>query len=173
MPLPKKLFQAKRFAVEQVFEPLPDGSQLERHIVRHPGAVVVLPVLDNDHICLIETYRVAIGRWNLELPAGTLDKPFPPVEMAHLELQEETGFRAKRMTHIHTFAMSPGILDEKMHFYCAEELTAGPADRETGEQMQNKVVSWSDVDRLLRDHRIIDAKTLVALLWYMRYRNNA
>lgn len=173
MPSPKKLFQAKRFAVEQIFEQLPDGSKLERHIVRHPGAVVILPIIDDQHICLIHTYRAAIGRWNLELPAGTLDKPLPPLAMAHLELQEETGYTAKRMTHIHTFAMSPGILDEKMHFYCAQDLTEGAADRETGELMQNRVVSWSEVDQLIRDHKIIDAKTLVALLWHLRYREHA
>jgi ADP-ribose pyrophosphatase len=170
MPARKHLFQAKRFAVEEVHEILADGSSLVRHVVRHPGAVVVLPLIDEERVCLIHTYRVAIDRWNLELPAGTLDKDLPPLEVAHLELQEETGFRAETMVPVHTFAMSPGILDEKMHFFAATGLSLGETAREAGEQMSNVIVTWAEIDRLLRDHQIIDAKTLVGLLWYMRYR---
>ncbi|MCU0710264.1 MAG: NUDIX hydrolase [Pirellula sp.] len=167
------LFQAKRFHVERVFEHLAGGRTLERHIIRHPGAVVILPLIDDDHLCLIHTYRVAIDRWQLELPAGTLDKGLPPLEVARLELLEETGYRAQELKLVHTFAMSPGILDERMYFFVARGLSDGNPEREEGEQMENRVVTWSDVDRLLRDHHIIDAKTLVALLWYMRYRDHA
>jgi ADP-ribose pyrophosphatase len=109
----------------------------------------------------------------LELPAGTLDKGLPPQEMARVELLEETGYRAQRFIPMHTFAMSPGILDERMHFYLATGLSEGAPDREPGERMENRVLSWSEIDRLMRDHRIIDAKTLVGLLWYMRYREHA
>jgi ADP-ribose pyrophosphatase len=172
MPTRKVLFQAKRFAVEEVHEKLADGSSLVRNVVRHPGAVVVLPLIDADRICLIHTYRVAIDRWNLELPAGTLDKNLPPLEVAHLELQEETGYRAESMVPIHAFAMSPGILDEKMHFFAASGLSPGETAREAGEQMSNVIVTWAEIDKLLRDRQIIDAKTLVGLLWYMRYRTH-
>lgn len=170
---PKKIFQAKRFAIEEVEEYLPDGTLLVRNIVRHPGAVVILPLVDNDLVCLIRTYRVAINRWHLELPAGTLDKSLTPLETAHLELQEETGYRAERITHIHTLAMSPGILDEKMHFYVAEGLTLGESAREAGEQMENTILSWSEIDAMFRNKKIADAKTIACLLWYMRYRKHA
>jgi ADP-ribose pyrophosphatase len=172
MKTPKRLFQAKRFAVEEVYEPLPDGRELVRNIVRHPGAVVILPVVDDEHVCLIHTFRIAINRWNLELPAGTLDKGLPPMEVARLELQEETGYTCQTLIPVHTFAMSPGILDERMHFFVAEGLTLGETSQEEGEQMENRVLSWGEVDRLLRDREIIDAKTLVCLLWYMRYRTH-
>jgi ADP-ribose pyrophosphatase len=173
MKTPKVIFQAKRFAIEQVLEDLPDGSQLVRNIVRHPGAVVILPLVDADHVCLIRTYRVAIDCWHLELPAGTLDKGLSPLETAHMELQEETGYRADQMNLVHTFAMSPGILDEKMYFYSAHGLTAGQSAKEVGEQMDNQVFSWSEIDRLMRDRKIRDAKTIAALLWFMRYRDHA
>jgi ADP-ribose pyrophosphatase len=169
----KVIFRARRFDVEQVEESLPDGQTLVRHVVRHPGAVVILPLLDDQRVCMIHTYRVAIDRWHLELPAGTLDKGLPPLQVAELELQEETGYTAQSMEHVHSFAMSPGILDEKMHFYVARGLTLGESQREVGEQIDNRVLTWSEVDRLLRDHHIVDAKTLVALLWYMRYRQHA
>ncbi|MFN7841197.1 MAG: NUDIX hydrolase [Pirellula sp.] len=170
MKTPKKLYQAKRFAVEEVYEQLPDGTEVVRNVVRHPGAVVILPLVDDDHVCLIHTYRAAINKWNLELPAGTLDKSLPPLDVAFLELKEETGYEAGQMDHVHTFNMSPGILDEKMHFYVASQMSLGDTAREIGEQMENRVVCWSEVDRMLRDRQIIDAKTLVCLLWYLRYR---
>jgi ADP-ribose pyrophosphatase len=173
VPQRKVIFRAKRFDVEAVTEELAGGQTLTRHIVRHPGAVMILPLVDADHVCLIETYRVSIDRWQLELPAGTLDKGLPPDEVAHLELQEETGYRAGSMQLVHTFAMSPGILDEKMHFYVARELSSGESQRELGEQMVNRIFRWSEVDHLLRSRRIIDAKSLVALLWFMRYREYA
>lgn len=169
----KVLFRARRFDVEQVFEELPDGKRLERHIVRHPGAVVILPVLPDGRVCMIHTYRVAIDRWHLELPAGTMDKGISPIELAHEELREETGYRAGKIVPLHTFAMSPGILDEKMHLFLATELGEGQTALEQGEQISNRLLSWSDIDRLLRDGQIADAKTLVGLLWYMRYRANA
>lgn len=169
----KVVFRAPRFDIEQVVEKLQDGSQLSRTIVRHPGAVVVLPILNDDRVCLIETYRVAIDRWHLELPAGTMDKGVAPIELAAMELQEETGYVADRFRLLHTFAMSPGILDEKMHLFLANGLKEGPTAREEGEQMRNVLLSWSQIDRLLRDGQISDAKTLVGLLWYLRYREHA
>ncbi len=173
MAASKILFRAKRFDVEEVYESLPDGTVLSRQIARHPGAVVVLPLVDDDHVCLIHTFRVAIQSWHLELPAGTLDKGLPPLDMAHIELKEETGYTAGRMIRIHEFVMSPGILDERMHFFVARDLKLGEAEREQGEQISNRVLSWSQIDQLIRDRQIIDAKTLVALLWYMRYREYA
>jgi len=169
----KKIFQAKRFHIEEVTEVLVDGSHLVRHIVRHPGAVVILPLVDENHVCLIYTYRIAIDAWHLELPAGTLDKSLSPLETAHVELQEETGYRASVMNLVHTFAMSPGILDERMYFFAAHGLTLGETARETGEQMDNVVLSWAQIDSHLRDGKIRDAKTVASLLWYMRYRDYA
>jgi ADP-ribose pyrophosphatase len=169
----KKVFQALRFAVEDVYQKLDDGSEHHRQVVRHPGAVVILPLVDPDHVCLIYTYRVAIDRWILELPAGTLEPNEPPIETASRELIEETGYQAASIQHVHSFSMSPGILDERMHFYVASNLTQGDPHREVGEQIANRVYSWSDIDCLIRDGKIEDAKTLVALLWYMRYRTNA
>lgn len=169
----KVVFKAPRFDLEQVVEILPDGGELHRTIVRHPGAVVVLPILDDGRVCMIETYRVAIDRWHLELPAGTMDKGVSPGDLAALELREETGFHAARFVLLHTFAMSPGILDEKMHLFLATGLKEGPTAREEGEQMKNVLLSWPQIDRLLRDGQIADAKTLVGLLWYLRYREHA
>jgi ADP-ribose pyrophosphatase len=169
----KVVYRAPRFDVEQVVEKLQDGRELPRTIIRHPGAVVILPLLDDGRVCMIETYRVAIDRWHLELPAGTMDKGVRPIELAAMELQEETGYVADELVLLHSFAMSPGILDEKMHLFLARGLKLGPAARELGEQMHNELLTWSQIDLMLRDGQIADAKTLVGLLWYLRYRQYA
>jgi ADP-ribose pyrophosphatase len=169
----RKVFKARRFDVEEVAQKLDNGQEVWRHVVRHPGAVVILPLIDCDRICLIRTYRVAVDRWLLELPAGTLEPPEKVEVTAARELTEETGCVAGRLEFIHAFRMSPGILDEKMHFFVAKDLKWAAPERELGEQIENVILSWSDVDRLLRDGKIEDAKTLVALLWYMRYRTYA
>jgi ADP-ribose pyrophosphatase len=169
----KKIFKARRFDIEEVHQKLEDGTTLARHVIRHPGAVVILPIVDDQHVCLIRTYRVAVERWLWELPAGTLDKGLLPFETATLELKEETGYEAKRLEHVHTFRMSPGILDEQMHFFVAQDLIAKEPEREVGEQIVNHILDWSSIDRMLRDGHIEDAKTLIALLWYMRYRTHA
>lgn len=122
---------------------------------------------------MIYTYRVAVDAWLFELPAGTLEPNEPPAVTAGRELVEETGYTASKIEHVHTFRMSPGILDEKMHFFVASQLTKNPPQRELGEQIDNRVLSWSEIDRYLRDGKIQDAKTLVALLWYLRYRTHA
>lgn len=170
---PRKIFSALRFDIEEVEQQLSDGKVRTRHVVRHPGAAVILPLVDADHVCLISTYRAAVDKWLLELPAGTLEPPEAPIVTATRELTEETGFTAEKIEWVHTFRMSPGILDEMMYFYVASGLTQGKHAREFGEQIENQIYSWSQIDRLLRDHKIEDAKTLVALLWYMRYRTHA
>jgi ADP-ribose pyrophosphatase len=167
------VYRASRFHVEKVEQRLEDGSTLVKQIVRHPGAVVVLPIVSDESICMIETFRPAIQKWLWELPAGTMEPPEPADSLARRELEEETGYRCQKITHVHSFAMSPGILDERMHFFVATELSEGPARREPGEWISNRLVTWKQVDQMLRDGKIIDAKTLVALLWYLRYRTHA
>ncbi len=169
-PHQRVLYRGKRFNVEEVYQRLPDGTDVARDVVRHPGAAVVLPLVDAEHVCLIYCFRPAVQSWLIELPAGTLEPNEPAAITAARELTEETGYVAGAIQHLHTFVMSPGILDERMHFYLATDLREGNPERETGEQIENLIYSWSEVDRLLRDGKILDAKTLVALLWYLRYR---
>jgi ADP-ribose pyrophosphatase len=173
LPTPKKVFRARRFDVEEVYQKLEDGRLVPRHVVRHPGGVVILPLIDEKHVCLIHTFRVAVNRWLFELPAGTLERDEPPLATAGRELIEETGYEAGKIELVHTFRMSPGILDEKMYFYVASNLKSLGPQREVGEQIENRVLSWSEIDRYLRDGMIEDAKTLAALLWYLRYRTHA
>ena len=163
---PEILLRTRLFRVVQETYRTDDGREHVRQIVRHPGAVVVLPVLDDGRICLIESYRLAVDQTLVELPAGTREPDEDPAETARRELVEETGYRAGRIEPVSRFFMSPGILDEQMHLFLATELTPGPQDLQGGEQITPRVVTWEEALRLIRAEEIRDAKTLVGLLYY-------
>jgi ADP-ribose pyrophosphatase len=164
------LLQARLFRVVRHRRQLPDGRVVVRETVQHPGAVVILPLLDDGRVCLIRNYRIAVDQTLLELPAGTLEPGEEPIVTAARELQEETGYRAARLEPLLQFFMSPGILNERMHLFLATGLTAGQADLEAGEQIEAVLTAWSEAMRLVANGQIEDAKSLVALLYYDRYR---
>jgi ADP-ribose pyrophosphatase len=142
------------------------GRTVERDIVRHPGAVTIIPMVDDNHVCLIRNFRIAVEETLLELPAGTLEPDEDPQTTATRELLEETGFRAGRIRELTTFYLSPGVMDEKMRLYLATDLVSGDPQREAGEQIENHITPWHDALAMVRDGRIRDAKTIVGLLLY-------
>ena len=158
------LLETRRFRVVRVSEPCTDGSRREREVVRHPGSVVIVPLVSSQEVCLVEVVRVAVGRTLLELPAGTLDRVESLEEAARRELAEETGYRAGRIVPAGEMWMSPGILRERMHLFVAEDLIAGPQALEPGEQIRTRVVSWDEAIAMCLDGRIDDAKTIAGLL---------
>ncbi|MEM8866042.1 MAG: NUDIX hydrolase, partial [Planctomycetota bacterium] len=148
---PETLLETSRFTVVEHACVARDGSVRKRQVVMHPGAAVILPILRDlpggagkPHVVLIRNHRVAVGRTLIELPAGTLEPPEPPLETARRELTEETGYTAARWTPLPGFFMSPGILNERMHCFVAEDLTAGEPQREAGEEIENLVVPLDD-----------------------------
>jgi ADP-ribose pyrophosphatase len=149
-----------------------EGRAHVRESVQHPGAVVILPLLEDGRVCLIRNYRSAIDQTLIELPAGTLEPNEDPIYTAARELEEETGYRAGAVEPLCQFFMSPGILNERMHAYLAKDLTPGPARLEPGEQIEPWLVPWTEALAMAQDGRIQDAKTLLVLLWYDRQKKN-
>ncbi len=173
MSNPEILFEGRRFRIERAIQVMPDGSRHVREVVRHPGAVVILPLLDDGGVCFVRNFRVAVGQTLIELPAGTLEPGEDPAEAALRELAEETGYRAGRIEHLITFCMSPGILDERMHLFLAGSLQPGPMALEAGEDIQPLECTWKKALEMARRGEISDAKTLVALLYYSAFRATA
>ena len=170
MNTPEVLFQAKRFRVERVTQESADGLRHAKDVVRHPGAVVILPLLDDGRVGFVENYRVAVNERLVELPAGTLEPPEEPVKTALRELAEETGYRAAHIEFLTRLCMSPGILDETMHVYAARGLTAGDMALEPGEDIRVLVLTWQEALEMVRDGRIRDAKSVAALLYFDTFR---
>jgi ADP-ribose pyrophosphatase len=148
----------------------PGGEIIRRDMILHPGAVVILPVIDADHICLLRNFRFVIGETLWELPAGTLEPGEPIERAAERELLEETGYTAKKWRSLGFLYASPGVLDEKLHLFVAQDLTPGAARPEADEQLEPKTVPWSDALRMALDGSIKDAKTITAILLWDRLR---
>jgi ADP-ribose pyrophosphatase len=167
---PSILLVTPRFTVVRESYPTSRGGERTREIVRHPGAVVILPLLDGGRVCLIRNFRVSVKQTLIELPAGTLEPPEEPIVTAERELAEETGYRAAKLRELHAFYLSPGILDEQMHLFLATGLTAGETAREAGEEIENLVLPWEEAVQMAVDGRIQDAKSIVGLLLADRLR---
>lgn len=146
-----------------------DGQRFKVEICQHPGAVVVLPLLDDRTVLLIRNYRYAVGRYLLELPAGTLGPKEPPLNAAGRELLEETGYLAKRIRPIMSFYASPGILSEKLHAFAATELQPATAKPEIGEEIELAPTPMDEAIDMIHRGEICDAKTIVTLMAYDRW----
>jgi len=161
------LFTSKLFKVVRRFQTGRSGNPLERHLILHPGAITVLPILDDGRVVLLKQYRVAVEKHLIELPAGTREPDEEPIITAGRELVEETGYIAGKIEPLTVFYSSPGILHEEMHLFLATDLKPGPSHLEDGEDIQLLLADWSEVRRLIFSGEIQDAKTLVGLLWHM------
>jgi len=146
----------------------PDGTVVRRDAIAHPGAVVILPVIDAGHVCLLRNHRWVVGETLWEVPAGTLEVGEPIEDAARRELQEETGYTAATWRSLGYLFASPGVLDEKLHLFVAEGLTAGPTALEPDEEIESVTVPLSEAVAMCLDGRIRDAKTVTALLLWER-----
>ncbi len=144
-----------------------DGESYTREVVRHPGAVVILPLLDTDTVLLIENQRPAVGETLLELPAGTCEPDESIEATAARELVEETGYRAAGWRRLHDFYSAPGICDERMRLFVATGLTAGDPNREPTERIENRPADRAQVEAWVHGGQIRDAKTLVGLYAFL------
>ncbi len=148
------------------------GKQIEREIVAHPGAVIILPVLRDGNLVLIRNLRHTVGEELWELPAGTLEKGEDPARCAERELTEETGYRAAEIVPFGWFYTSPGILTEKMFAFIGAGLSAGPQALEDNETIQVEIVTPDRTLAMIRDNKIVDAKTIAVVLKYLSAKVN-
>jgi ADP-ribose pyrophosphatase len=167
---PAVLLTARRFQVVRLSRPARDGSIHQYDVIKHPGSIVILPMIAPDQVCLIRNYRIAVGETLWELPAGTLEHGEDPAKCAHRELIEETGYRAGKLEKMCEFFVSPGILHERMHLYLATDLQAGVATPEVGEEIQTQVLNLDESLRMIENGQLYDAKSLIGLLLYDRRR---
>ena len=148
------------------------GRNYKREVVVHPGAVVILGLLDDGRAILIRNRRYAVGQTLVELPAGTLEKGEDPMNCAGRELLEETGYLARRLQPIGTYFTSPGILSEKMYAFAAYDLQKKESALEEGEEIELEPTEFDEAIRMIRDGRIQDGKTIATLLTFDRFYRN-
>lgn len=169
-------FLEETLASEQVFDGkllkvfsdrvrLPDGVESVREYARHPGAVVVIAVLDNGKLLFERQYRYPLRRVFLEVPAGKIDPGEHILDTARRELREETGYKASLWRHLGTLHPCIGYSDERIEIFWAQGLSFVGAELDHGEILEVCELSLSDALLAVRDGEITDAKSIVALLW--------
>jgi ADP-ribose pyrophosphatase len=163
------LFQGRVFKLnrDHIFEP--GGVEAVREVIVHPGSVVVLPVFPDGRILLIRQYRHAARQYLWELVAGHREEHETFLEAAPRELQEETGYTARRFTRLLDIYPSPGLLSEKMEIYLAQELTKGKARPEEDEKITTRILTLAEVENWIATGKIVDSKTVAGVLYYARF----
>lgn len=144
----------------------PDGERFQRDVVRHPGAVSVVPV-DGDEVVLVRQYRPALDEHLLEIPAGIRDVAGEAFEAtAARELEEEIGMLPGRLEHLCRFYNAPGMSDEEIVVFLATDLrtTEVRAHGPEEQHMTIERVRLDDVERLIASGEIVDGKTIIGLL---------
>lgn len=142
---------------------LPDGNKSKREIVRHPGAVCVIPVTEEGKIVLIRQYRKPLDRIIVEIPAGKLEQGEDPLVCAKRELEEETAYTTNHLEHVISFYTSPGFADELVHVYYTNQLLKGEAKLDEDEFLEVIEVTLEEAIKMVENQEIYDAKTAYAI----------
>jgi nudix-type nucleoside diphosphatase (YffH/AdpP family) len=145
-----------------------NGREAVREVVEHSGAVTIVAVNGEGQVLLVRQHRHPTGRSLLELPAGTLERDEEPETCAARELEEETGFRAGRLQRLGGFFLAPGYSTEYIHAYLATGLEPGIAGGDDDEDIQALALLPAEILRMVEAGELEDAKSLAALLLYLR-----
>ena len=148
----------------------PDGGDARLDIVEHRGSYAIIATPAPDTLVLVRQYRHAVGRELWEIPAGTAEPGEGLLEGALRELAEETGYRAAAARLLGSFYMTPGFCNEIMHLVHADELTPGETSFDEDERIVVQNFTIDEIQQLVRNGEIADAKTLISWMWLRGFR---
>ncbi|TWI66525.1 ADP-ribose pyrophosphatase [Pseudoduganella lurida] len=150
---------------------LPNGKITSREYIRHPGAVAILPVLDDGRILLERQFRYPNDRVFIEFPAGKIDAGEDPFESAKRELEEETGYTASEWHFVTTIHNAIAYSDEHLDLYLARGLKAGEAKLDEGEFVECFTATLDEALAWVRNGEISDVKTIIGIFWLDKLRS--
>jgi ADP-ribose pyrophosphatase len=164
------VFEGNLLKVHRDTVRLPDGSHGEREYIRHPGAVAIVALTDERRLLLERQYRYPPRREFIEIPAGKIDPGEHHLATAKRELLEETGYVAEEWTRLCVLHTAIGYTDEAIELYLARKLTLKGRQLDPGEFLETFLVPFDEAVAMVRDGRITDAKTMVAVLWVDKWQ---
>ena len=169
---PKDMHTGPVFRVERHTRTVADGTVIHTDIVRHPGAVLVVPVLECGKLVMIHNHRIAIGKPLLEFCAGKLEPGEDPESAAIRELEEECGYHAESCTPLGWFYTSPGFTDEKIYVFEARNLNPVARRLQPDENIDVVEHELPDVESAICDGNLCDGKSIASFyLWRARSQN--
>lgn len=163
----KLLQKGKHFSFKTDQVQLLNGKTVTRDIVDHPGAVAIVPILDDGRILLVKQFRYATGKELLEIPAGTLEEGEASDTCARRELREETGYTAGSMKKVISLYVAPGYSNELIHIFFATTLKQGEKSTEEDEDIATEAYGCDELLDMIEKNTIEDAKTVAGILSYL------
>jgi ADP-ribose pyrophosphatase len=148
---------------------LPDGKQSKREYIKHPGAVVILPLFDDGNVLLERQYRYPLQKVFIEFPAGKIDPNEDPLDCAKRELQEETGYTAADWQFLCTIHNAIAYSDEHLDIFVARGLIAGESRLDDGEFLETFTATVPDMLSWIREGKISDVKTVIGAFWLDKF----
>lgn len=161
----KKIFEGKILGLS-VYDGIIEGRKVKREMIEHRGAAAMLAFDENNKVILVKQHRYPHG-YVLEIPAGTLEKNEDPIKCAFRELEEETGYRAKKMTPLISFYPSIGYNTEVIHCYLASGLKKiADLKLDADEILSVEKMELSKLIKMIKNGKIQDSKTICAIMTY-------
>lgn len=142
-----------------------DGHVGTREYLRHPGAVMIVPLLSDGQVVLERQFRYPLKRTAIEFPAGKIDAGEKPFNCAQRELLEETGYRAARWSYLGGLHNAIAYSDEKIEMFLAEQLTHEGATLDAGETLEVFTTPWQQLLQWVREGTVTDVKTMLGVMW--------
>ncbi|QBG72975.1 NUDIX hydrolase [Staphylococcus pseudintermedius] len=169
----ESIYKGKIIEVEKHKVSLPNNETAYREVVKHNGAVAICALTPDQQVILVKQYRKALEQELLEIPAGKLEPGEDRESAAMRELEEETGYKAKKLTLIGEVYGTPGFSNEKISVYFADNLVEGKVNLDEDEFVEKVLYSLDDVKKAVEARTIEDAKTFVAFQHLLLHYNHS
>ncbi|WP_438798088.1 NUDIX hydrolase [Staphylococcus pseudintermedius] len=169
----ESIYKGKIIEVEKHKVSLPNNETAYREVVKHNGAVAICALTPDQQVILVKQYRKALEQELLEIPAGKLEPGEDRESAAMRELEEETGYKAKKLTLIGEVYGTPGFSNEKISVYYADNLVEGKVNLDEDEFVEKVLYSLDDVKKAVEARTIEDAKTFIAFQHLLLHYNHS